>query len=111
MTHTVKPPPSKIPFAHNQLTVFPRAGYIVRNRTGNKVGTANRPLTEHPYLSFKLNNKTVYVHRIIWSAIHHRAVPSGYDIDHIDENTLNNKYSNLRLLTHRQNVQRQTRVF
>lgn len=33
-------------------------------------------------------------------------VPAGYDVDHIDDNTLNNDLSNLQLLTHAENIKK-----
>lgn len=43
--------------------------------------------------------RSIFMHRAILSA------PSGMEVDHIDGNPLNNRRSNLRLCTHRQNVQ------
>jgi frataxin-like iron-binding protein CyaY len=43
------------------------------------------------------------MHRLIW--IHHNgAIPERYEIDHIDQDKLNNSLSNLRLVSHSQNM-------
>lgn len=36
-------------------------------------------------------------------------IPAGYDIDHIDNNSLNNDISNLRLLTRKENLAKRGR--
>lgn len=43
------------------------------------------------------------VHSIIWKLLHNEDVVDGYVVDHIDGNGLNNKSSNLRLVTHSKN--------
>ena len=45
------------------------------------------------------------VHRVVY-AWYHGIVPVGYDVDHIDNNTLNNNLSNLQLLTREENNQK-----
>ncbi|DBB15910.1 TPA: hypothetical protein ACH3X3_003507 [Trebouxia sp. C0006] len=53
------------------------------------------------YVQVKLHNdeKEYYLHRLIVGD-----VPDGYQVDHIDNNPLNNTRSNLRLVTARQNL-------
>lgn len=48
---------------------------------------------------------TVLVNRAIY-AWYHGEVPAGYEVDHIDNNTLNNHLHNLRLLTKEENLNR-----
>lgn len=45
------------------------------------------------------------VHRVIWM-LHHGPIPSGLDVDHIDNNKTNNHISNLQLLTHGDNMRK-----
>ena len=51
----------------------------------------------HPYICAKINGKWIYVHRLIMDA------KQGEYVDHIDRNVLNNKKSNLRIVTNQQN--------
>lgn len=54
---------------------------------------------------YKTNNKrkTVYLHRFIMDC------PAGKYVDHIDGNPLNNRRSNLRIVTHKQNCENKVR--
>ena len=57
------------------------------------------------YYAFKIGKmKKVLAHRIIWQ-LFNGPIPDGSVLDHIDRNRLNNKISNLRLATSRQNAQ------
>lgn len=47
-------------------------------------------------------------HRVIWYLIN-GDIPDGYEINHIDENKLNNHISNLNLMTHKENTNWGTR--
>jgi hypothetical protein len=50
----------------------------------------------------KANNKTYLIHRLIW-ALHHDHIQSNAEVDHIDNNPLNNNTNNLRLATRSKN--------
>jgi len=41
-----------------------------------------------------------WLHRYVWSKIHNKAIPDGFQVHHIDENTTNNDISNLELIKH-----------
>ena len=55
------------------------------------------------YRVVAFGGKQLRTHRIVY-AIHHGAIPEGMDVDHIDNNRLNNKIENLQLLTRTDNV-------
>jgi len=66
-----------------------------RHRKGSQFGylTGNKR-----YWRQKISNKQYAVHNLIWIKSN-GLIPSGYTIDHIDNNGLNNSITNLRLAT------------
>ena len=48
-------------------------------------------------------NKKMLVHRVVWECFN-GPIPEDMDVDHIDGNQHNNALSNLRLLSHRDNI-------
>lgn len=58
------------------------------------------------YWIVKINGRDALVHRIIWE-IHNGKIPNGYQIDHIDGNSTNNKISNLRCVVNKTNTRNQ----
>lgn len=63
-------------------------------------------LTSHNYWSVQLLGKSFRVHRVIYE-MHFGEIPEGYSIDHLNGNRQENKISNLRLVTHKENNRNQ----
>ncbi len=68
----------------------------------NHVGTLNKRLG---YWQVRQCNILHYVHRIVYCLTHKVSLLNGASIDHLDGNTLNNNPDNLRLVTHKTNLQ------
>ena len=51
------------------------------------------------YLDLTIENHKIAYHRFVWEAYHGRRIEKGYDIDHINNDTHDNRPSNLQKLT------------
>ena len=74
------------------LRIFP-SGLVREN-----IGTPDRA----GYLRIRIARKNVAAHRLIYSHVYGE-IKSGYEVDHINGVTADNRISNLRLVTRRQN--------
>ncbi len=54
---------------------------------------------DNGYYKFRLNGKTVYLHRYLYEAYHRCSILPGIHVHHKDENKLNNDLFNLELIT------------
>ncbi len=93
-------------------------GYIVHSdgRIKRKQGVGYiKPQVSTPgYHQFRCSYdgviKSIQYHRFVWEAFNGE-IPDGFVIDHIDNNKTNNALSNLRLLTHEENLSRGNQKF
>lgn len=56
------------------------------------------------------STKHIKIYREVWIK-HNGPIPEGFDIDHLDHNTLNNRKCNLALISHSENSKRIRRKF
>ena len=74
---------------------------LVKRFKGDMAGN----LSKNGYYFYSISGLGTFpVHRIIWKLLHKEDIPIGYVIDHIDGNKLNNKITNLRLVTKSENA-------
>lgn len=79
--------------------------HIVKQRPfkGNKINTGYMIFSVRKYGESK---QTKYcAHKFVWETFNGK-IPEGFEIDHIDNNKMNNKLSNLQLLTHTENCKK-----
>ena len=71
---------------------------------GQEVGTNHKSGGKYTgYRLVRFHGKQYLLHRIIW-ALEVGSIPDGLEIDHIDRDRTNNKISNLRLVSHADNM-------
>lgn len=74
------------------------------DRGVSKVGEESGHLHKSSgYKVVKVLGTSYTQHRVIWEMMR-GVIPSGYEIDHIDQNKLNNRISNLRAVSHKDNM-------
>lgn len=76
----------------------------VDDRDFNMLNKYKWHTTAKTYVSRTNNGKEILLHREILNA------PDGFEVDHIDGNTLNNQRGNLRLATHAENIRNRTHL-
>lgn len=71
----------------------------------NKDKLMQRAMTANEQGYLRVNTKIgkQFVHRIIWETFNGE-IPDGFEIDHVDTHTDNNCLDNLRLVTHKENM-------
>lgn len=79
-------------------TYDPLTGYIARKKSGMVIGFKNNP---SKYVSTALGGRTIYAHRLAWWYMTGN-LPKN-EIDHINGNRNDNRFSNLRESTRREN--------
>lgn len=89
------------------MTYNPRTGLLgwAINRPGKNANVGDEAGTirsDGRYRSFVFKHRRYYVHRVAWEIIH-GPIADGMCIDHIDGDGLNNKLSNLRIVTRSEN--------
>ncbi len=87
------------------LWYSPASGQFFSSRYSgrNKNGPLREVVTKKRHVEFFSNGRTRQAHRMAWEIIN-GPIPTGLEIDHIDGNPKNNKMSNLRLVTHLENM-------
>jgi hypothetical protein len=85
-------------------------GFKYDSTTGVIYGRKGKPITAkdktgYIRVSYRVNGKrkNMRAHRVAFYAMGVE-VPEGYEIDHINHNRSDNRWSNLRLVTHRENT-------
>ena len=72
------------------------------SRRGAQANSVAGSIGGNGYIQIMINKKSLKAHRLAW-ALYYNQDPGGAEIDHIDENKSNNKITNLRLASNREN--------
>ena len=81
----------------SELIIDAEAGRI--DKITRDVGTDN----SKGYRHLRVGNTFKLAHRLIWEHVH-GPIPAGMSIDHINGDRADNRISNLRLVTHQENI-------
>jgi hypothetical protein len=89
----------------DEISYDPEEGTFkwLTKRRGRKLDKVGGKSTEG-YLIIRILGKYYYGHRLAWYLYYGEWPNTGKHIDHIDRNKLNNKISNLRLVTPKENM-------
>jgi hypothetical protein len=104
MTQALPLPPLEV--LQKKFDYNPETGTLTRNSTSKTVGHP----TERGWLRVKVNNTDYRVHRIVWKMYYGEDPPVGLEIDHINRNKVDNRISNLRVVTCKENAANSARV-
>lgn len=84
---------------------------VLGARFGEPVGYANKnSRTGKTYILVRMNYGTYVAHRLIWVLVQGRWPAPGMDIDHEDGDGTNNRWTNLREVTHVENQKNMKRL-
>lgn len=85
------------------LDYNPETGIFTHRNSGRRVKAGDVAGTDcNGYIRIKYKSKSYYAHRLAW--LYMTKNPITHFIDHIDRNTSNNAWSNLREATHADNM-------
>jgi hypothetical protein len=79
-------------------------GIVTRTYTKGRIRNDVGHVNGNGYKIIRVDKKMYQLHRLIWEDAH-GPIAEGLCIDHIDGDKLNNRLSNLRLVTHKQNME------
>jgi len=81
-----------------------KGGLVYRYSKGeNKLVLCSLKPNYKGYPEIRASNKTIRIHRLVWETFNGE-IPPDKEIDHIDCNRENNNLNNLRLVTHKENL-------
>jgi hypothetical protein len=93
----------------SRIVINAEAGTIDRIRRNGTVQTNIGSVVGKGHLLVIVNRKSSYAHRLIYEHVH-GPIPTGMQIDHINEIKTDNRIANLRLVTQSQNFQNQSKA-
>jgi hypothetical protein len=104
MTQALPLPPLEV--LQEKFEYNPETGVLSYKNTEKPAGYTNGK----GWLRIKVNNKHYRVHRIVWKMYYGEDITCGMTIDHINRIRDDNRIANLRVVTHRENIQNSGRV-
>jgi hypothetical protein len=81
--------------------IYPEKGTVINKKSGKFIGS----LTHNGYFQIAIKRKQYVFHRFMYECVH-GSIPTGMDIDHINDIRADNRIENLQCLTHLENIQK-----
>ena len=104
MTQALPLPPLEV--LQEKFEYNPERGVLTRRSNNQTAGYS----TQRGWLRVKVGGTHYRVHRIAWKMFYGEDPPEGLDIDHINRDKTDNRISNLRVVTRKDNVANSARV-
>ncbi len=104
MTQALPLPPLEV--LQDKFVYDSETGILARKNSGEPVGYP----TQRGWLRVKVGNTHYRVHRIVWKMFYGEDPPVGLDIDHVNRIKTDNRITNLRLATRKENIANTPRV-
>ena len=95
-----KPLPSQS-YLSRKFTYQPETGLVFSKRSGKRVGYTKTSSGHKKRVRLTIDGENYVLSRIVWM-IYHGQDPCELTVDHIDQDPLNNRIDNLRLITNRE---------
>lgn len=87
---------------YSNYEIYPNDGKIWSIKSKKYIGSNNDGYINCTLFDDNGKRWSSNLHRVIYTAVYGE-IPNGYQVNHIDENTLNNSISNLNLMTPKEN--------
>jgi hypothetical protein len=88
---------------YSKYEIYPETGMVFSYKTNSYIGKETQGYIRVTLTSDEGKQKVWQLHRLIWTAVNGE-IPDDMEINHMDENPMNNSIANLNMLSHRDNV-------
>lgn len=87
-----------------RVIIHPDEGLVEKHMNDGTIRKGPGSLTKKGYMVTRIDGKNHYMHQVVWRTVR-GAIPEGQEIDHVNGDRTDNRLSNLRAITHKQNTE------
>jgi hypothetical protein len=92
-----------------KMIIHPDEGLVEKHYADGTIRKGSGYPDKDGYMRTRVSGKLKGVHRIIWEYVH-GVIPEGQEVDHVNGIRHDNRIVNLRLVTHKQNLENRHRA-